>query len=52
MLGVITMAPVVQLVIVAWGWRAAWVMLGVVMALVGVLPSALIVRRRPEYQAS
>ena len=48
MLGVITMAPVVQLVIAAWGWRAAWVMLGVVMALVGVLPSALIVRRQPE----
>lgn len=48
LLGVIVMAPVVHTVIDAWGWRVAWVMLGGVMILVGVLPSALIVRRQPE----
>ncbi len=48
LLGVIVMAPVVHTVIDAWGWRVAWVMLGVIMILIGVLPSALIVRRQPE----
>ncbi len=48
MLGVIILAPVVQVVIGAWGWRAAWVMLGGLMLLLGVVPSALIIRRQPE----
>ncbi|MFB3076743.1 MAG: MFS transporter, partial [Lysobacterales bacterium] len=47
-LGIIILAPVVQLVISTWGWRAAWVMLGGVMLVLGVLPSALVIRRQPE----
>ncbi len=46
--GVIVMAPLVQLVISAWDWRAAWVMLAVVMLVVGALPALLLVRRQPE----
>ena len=46
--GIIILAPVVQLVTSAWGWRAAWIMLGGLMFLVGVLPSALLMRRQPE----
>ena len=46
--GVIVMAPLVQLVISAWDWRAAWVMLAGVMLLVGAIPALLLVRRQPE----
>ncbi len=46
--GIIVMAPVVQLVITYWGWRAAWVVLAGVMLCVGVIPSTLIIRRQPE----
>ena len=46
--GVIVMAPLVQLVISAWDWRAAWVMLAGVMLVVGALPALLLVRRQPE----
>jgi MFS family permease len=46
--GIIILAPVVQLVISTWGWRAAWVMLGIIMFSLGVIPSALIIRRQPE----
>ena len=46
--GVIIMAPLVQLVISAWDWRAAWVMLAGVMLVVGALPALLLVRRQPE----
>lgn len=46
--GIIALAPIVQLVISAWGWRTAWVILGIIMFLVGVIPSALIIRRQPE----
>ncbi len=46
--GILVMAPVTQLVISAWGWRAAWRVLGGLMLLGGVVPSALIVRRQPE----
>jgi MFS family permease len=46
--GVIVMAPVVQLIITQWDWRAAWVVLAAVMLCVGVIPSALIIRRQPE----
>ena len=42
------MAPLVQLVISAWDWRAAWVMLAAVMLVVGALPALLLVRRQPE----
>ncbi len=46
--GIIVMAPIVQLVITHWDWRAAWVVLAGVMFFVGVIPSALIIRRQPE----
>ena len=46
--GVIVMAPLVQLVISAWDWRAAWVMLAGVMLVVGALPALVLVRRQPE----
>ena len=47
-LGMIVMAPVVQFVITNWDWRAAWVVLAVVMLCIGVIPAALFVRRQPE----
>ena len=37
-----------QLVITAWHWRLAWLMLGGIMLLLGLLPCALLVRRQPE----
>ncbi len=46
--GVIALAPLTQLVIALWGWRAAWQGLGAVMFLVGVIPCAWWVRRQPE----
>lgn len=46
--GVIVMAPLVQLVISLWDWRAAWVMLAGVMLIVGTIPALLLVRRQPE----
>ena len=46
--GVIVMAPLVQLVISLWNWRAAWVMLAGSMLVVGVIPALLLVRRQPE----
>ena len=46
--GVIVMAPLVQLVISLWDWRAAWVMLAGSMLAVGTIPALLLVRRQPE----
>ena len=46
--GIMVMAPVVQLVIGAWGWRAAWLLLAAVMAVLGVVPSFAFIRRQPE----
>ena len=46
--GMIVMAPLVQLIIGVHGWRAAWVMLAGAMLLLGAVPCALLVRRRPE----
>ena len=46
--GIIVMAPMVQLVISGWSWRAAWVMLALVMFFIGVVPSAILVRGQPE----
>ena len=46
--GMIVMAPAVQFVIANWDWRAAWVALGVAMFCIGVIPSALFIRRQPE----
>jgi len=38
----------VQLVITAWHWRMAWVMLSGIMLVMGLLPCSLLVRRQPE----
>ena len=46
--GVIVMAPLVQIVISSWDWRAAWVVLAGVMLVVGTVPALLLVRRQPE----
>jgi len=46
--GIVVLAPVVQIVMFTWGWRAAWLVLGAVMLALGVIPSFLIVRRQPE----
>ena len=46
--GIVVLAPVVQIVMVTWGWRAAWLVLGAVMLALGVIPSFLIIRRQPE----
>ena len=48
MIGVLVMVPAVQFIISELGWRAAWLMLGAVMAVVGVMPSLLFMRRQPE----
>lgn len=47
-IGMIVMAPMVQFVISNWDWRTAWVMLSATMLCIGVIPSALFVRRQPE----
>lgn len=46
--GIIFLAPAVQFIISNWGWRAAWLVLGGLMFLLGVIPSGLIIRRQPE----
>ncbi len=46
--GVIFLAPAVQVIISTWGWRVAWIVLGGLMFFLGVVPSALVVRRQPE----
>lgn len=47
-IGIIIMVPVTQLVIDAFGWRAGWAWLGIVIWPVLVLPAGIFVRRRPE----
>ena len=46
--GLTLMAPLVQLVISAAGWRSAWLMLGGSMLVLGVIPCAWLIRRQPE----
>ena len=46
--GIIALAPLTHFVISQWGWRPAWLVLGALMFLLGVLPCALWVRRQPE----
>lgn len=46
--GGVVLPLVVQFTIDTLHWRAAWLILAVVMLIVGVLPAALIVRRQPE----
>lgn len=46
-LGGVLMTPIVSHVVGAWGWRDAWIALGV-MVWVLIIPSAMIMRRAPE----
>ena len=46
--GMTLMAPLVQLVISAAGWRNAWLLLGGGMLVLGVIPCAWLIRRQPE----
>lgn len=48
MVGMITLAPIVQFFISYFGWRSAWGMLGCLTIIVGVIPCVLFVRRQPE----
>lgn len=46
--GIIVLAPIIQVVINVGGWRTAWVVMGGLMFVVGVVPAALLMRRQPE----
>jgi MFS family permease len=46
--GGVALPILVQVVITAWHWRLAWVTLGGIMLVMGLLPCALLVRRQPE----
>jgi sugar phosphate permease len=46
-LGGVLMAPVVSIFVGAYGWRPAWILLGIVVWVL-ILPSALVIRRTPE----
>jgi MFS family permease len=46
--GIIVLAPIIQFVIGTEGWRMGWVVLAGWMFAIGVLPSALFMRRQPE----
>lgn len=37
-----------QLIIAEWGWRTAWTFLGILALTVGILPSLVLMARRPE----
>ena len=46
--GGVALPLVVQLVISQWGWRPAWAVLAATMLTLGLIPTVLFVRRRPE----
>ena len=46
--GIIALAPITQLVISIGDWRIAWIVTGGWMLVIGVVPSALFMRRQPE----
>jgi sugar phosphate permease len=46
--GVMLLAPIAQVIIGTWSWREAWLILGLIMLVLGVVPCALLVRRQPE----
>ena len=48
MLGLVAMPLIAQFAIVRDGWRAGWLALGAVVLIVGFLPVALFLVRRPE----
>jgi MFS family permease len=46
--GLAMMPLVAQWLIMGWGWRQAWIILGLYTLLVGVVPAVLLLARRPE----
>ena len=46
--GIIVLAPITQLVISVGDWRIAWTVLAGWMFIIGVVPSAALMRRQPE----
>jgi OFA family oxalate/formate antiporter-like MFS transporter len=46
--GLATMPLVAQQLITGWGWRRAWVVLGLYTMAVGIIPALLLMARRPE----
>ena len=47
-LGMTSLPFIAQMAINAADWRTAWIVLGIIVTLAGVIPSALFIRRRPE----
>ena len=46
--GLAAMPPIIQAIISGWDWRVAWMSLGIFTLSIGVLPSLLLMVRRPE----
>lgn len=46
--GMLIISPITVAVIAVWGWQTAWVFFAVLAWLVVIIPSALIMKRRPE----
>jgi OFA family oxalate/formate antiporter-like MFS transporter len=46
--GLAAMPLVAQQLIVGWGWRSAWVVLGLFTMATGIVPAQLLMARRPE----
>ena len=46
--GMLIIAPVTVGIIAVWGWQAAWLFFAVLAWIVVVIPSAILMRRRPE----
>ncbi|PZC51171.1 MAG: Sugar phosphate permease [Chloroflexi bacterium] len=46
--GMLIISPITVAVIAVWGWQTAWIFFAVLAWLVVVIPSALIMKRRPE----
>jgi MFS transporter, OFA family, oxalate/formate antiporter len=46
--GLAAMPLVAQQLIVGWGWRSAWVVLGLFTMATGIVPALLLMARRPE----
>ncbi len=46
--GMLIIAPVTVSIIAVWGWQTAWLFFAVLAWIVVVIPSAILMRRRPE----
>ncbi|MFQ6028689.1 MAG: MFS transporter [Dehalococcoidia bacterium] len=46
--GLVLMPLLAQFIISGWDWRTAWIVLGIICFAVGVVPSILLMARRPE----